>query len=266
MRLFTHNHSQYAEYRWPGEAPVIHALHGFLGSGSDYSLLAENLRSELIAWDLIGFGHSEAPVQPQMYSTDSQVDFLQDILPNKAILFGYSMGARLALQFACQYPYRLTGLILVSGTAGIDDIEAQKERQVWDFQMAERVQRMGMNRFVEEWNRLPIIHSQKRIERSHREQMLAARHHHSPLGVANSMRYFGTGTMPSCWHQLSRIRVPVLIMVGSEDGKYVDIARRMADQLPSSSLAIVPSAGHCVHLEKPRDSAQAIHHWLKSAF
>jgi pimeloyl-ACP methyl ester carboxylesterase len=61
----------------------------------------------------------------------------------------------------------------------------------------------------------------------------------------------GQGAQPSLWSSLSEITTPTLVIAGALDDKFVAIARRMADAMPSSRLALAPEAGHAVHLEAP---------------
>ena len=74
---------------------------------------------------------------------------------------------------------------------------------------------------------------------------------HRPVGLANSLRGLGQGTQPSFWNRLGEIEIPVLLIAGELDRKFRDIASRMNDRIPASELAIVPDAGHAVHLEQP---------------
>jgi len=257
-----HENVNYAYYNWEGESPVIHALHGFMGSGRDYSLLALSLKYELVAWDLIGHSQSDAPTETEFYTLEGQLEFLRSSLPNKSILMGYSMGARLALQFACRYPERLRGLIIIGGTPGIVEMPARDSRRGWDHEMASTLVENGMSSFLEKWNQLPIIQSQQAIELPHREKMMETRQRQSERGLSNSMRFFGSGTMPDCWSSLPKVKIPVLLIVGEQDRKYTDIAIQMLNLISYSSLGIIPSAGHCAHLENPVACSILIHRWL----
>jgi len=68
----------------------------------------------------------------------------------------------------------------------------------------------------------------------------------------------GTGALPSLWHRLPNVSVPIELLVGVRDEKFRAIAARMASALPSADVVVVPGAGHAVHLEAPRAVAQAI--------
>jgi pimeloyl-ACP methyl ester carboxylesterase len=61
----------------------------------------------------------------------------------------------------------------------------------------------------------------------------------------------GTGEQPSLWAKLAQLQLPVHLIAGELDEKFVDINRRMAAQISGATLSVVPNAGHTVHLEHP---------------
>jgi 2-succinyl-6-hydroxy-2,4-cyclohexadiene-1-carboxylate synthase len=52
-------------------------------------------------------------------------------------------------------------------------------------------------------------------------------------------------------HDLPRLDLPVLLIVGDEDSKFQAIAREMESSLPNARVVILPAAGHAAHLEAP---------------
>jgi len=52
--------------------------------------------------------------------------------------------------------------------------------------------------------------------------------------------------------------MPVLLIAGELDTKYVGIAQRMAEVIPDARVEIVPGAGHACHLEQPEHVAQLL--------
>lgn len=255
----------YGRFRLVSDNPetIIHGFHGFLGASSDFELLNRVFsRTSLIGHDLVGHGtHIENSLAG--FYTDAQVRFWRNNLPNKSILLGYSMGGRLALQLACQYPDFLKGLILVGASPGLEDPDEQKNRQRWDRKMAGELS-AGMKYFLGLWNELSIISSQRNIERAHHEKMQKTRLFQDPYQLQRSLMLFGTGTMPSCWHLLGKLRLPVLLIAGEHDLKYCNIAKKMDVILAHSKMRIISDAGHCCHLEQPRQTAQIIETWLEN--
>ena len=55
--------------------------------------------------------------------------------------------------------------------------------------------------------------------------------------------------------------MPVLLIVGALDTKYVDIARRMVDAIPNARVEIIAGAGHACHLERPDVVGQLLASW-----
>ena len=54
------------------------------------------------------------------------------------------------------------------------------------------------------------------------------------------------------WDRLAAVTVPTLLVAGAEDERYVRHAERLRRCLPHARVAVVPEAGHAVHLERPR--------------
>ena len=52
--------------------------------------------------------------------------------------------------------------------------------------------------------------------------------------------------------------MPGLFIDGAEDGRYPDLARRLAAAVPHGRAEIVPGAGHAVHLERPDEVARLL--------
>ena len=239
----------------------IWAMHGFLGHHSDFDLF-QHQGWNIQAVDLVGHGAFQSDAT--QFSTAAQVTYWSQHLPSNAVVMGYSMGARLALQIAVQNPNAYKGLILIGGTPGIENETEIQQRQLWDQRQAERILELGMCAFLDEWQQMPIIQSQENIALELRQKMRYYREQQNPIQMAYSMKYFGTGRMPHCWNQLNNLKIPVLLVVGAFDQKYLEIAQKMQRYLPSSTLLIIPNAGHCAHLEQPVPFMQEVHTWLAS--
>lgn len=247
--------------RW--EPPVPHAgtqvlaLHGFTGDSQDFSLLAERSlnRFRWNALDLPGHGLSDAPTHPAPYTAARCVRHLQraerELGLHDYILLGYSMGARLALTYALEHPENLSALILVGGTAGIVDEREQRERRIQDERIASHLLQTDMQTFIDAWNTQSLIASQRNISPPVYAAMLERRYRNRPAGLANSLRAFGTGTMPPLWNKLPTLEVPVLLVSGAQDIKFSVLAREMEFRLPFVTRTQIFGAGHCAHLEQP---------------
>ena len=169
------------------------------------------------------------------------------------ILVGYSMGARMALHVALLYPEMVTQLVLISGTPGLKTDFERATRIENDNELADRIENMGTPAFIDEWLALPIF-SGLTDETNQRNDRLR----NTTKGLANSLRFAGTGTQESQWSNLHQLSIPVHLIVGELDEKFTAIAREMKPLISMSELTVVGNAGHTVHLENPATTGQLL--------
>lgn len=235
--------------------PAVLFLHGFMGSSDDWRGVAEALedRAFAVAVDLPGHGASLG-LAPEAYTIEGAaaavIGALDDLGVEEAAFAGYSMGGRLALYMAWRYPERCSGLLLESASPGIEDEGERAARQASDEEKARRLESEDFEGFLREWYRQPLFASLARDEDLLRRTVETRQKNH-PYELARSLRKMGTGTQPPLWGELPGLRVPTLAVAGELDGKFVEIARRMAARSPQIDAVAVPDAGHNVRAEAP---------------
>jgi 2-succinyl-6-hydroxy-2,4-cyclohexadiene-1-carboxylate synthase len=232
-------------------------LHGFTQTGRSWSAVQAALRErapelETIAPDLRGHG-AAAGARP--IDTPSLIADVLALTPGRFLLAGYSMGGRLALQVALAAPARVRKLVLISATAGLSKPDAVAERRAADAALAELLDREGIEAFTERWSGLPMWARQPAAVRAAAN---AERLGQDPAGLAASLRGFGTATMPPVWDRLTHLKIPVTIVVGSEDDKFRATARRMHKRMAWAKVVVVAGAGHALPLEAPGAVAREI--------
>ena len=168
------------------------------------------------------------------------------------ILSGYSLGGRVALHVALRHPERLSGLVLLSATAGIFDDEERRVRRERDNALAERIDTIGTSAFLDEWLAQPMFASlpYDPLERASRST--------DARGLGESLRHAGTGTQAWLGPALETLSVPTTIVAGERDAKFIIEAERLAEFIPTSTLRVVPGAAHAAHLEVPEACAHAL--------
>lgn len=239
-----------------GSGPPLLLLHGFTGSLNSWEPFIPKLSKEYttISIDLIGHGQTDTPLHPKRYSIENAADDLFELLNQLNIeechLLGYSMGGRLALMLACRYPSRVQSLILESSSPGLKTEYERQERIKSDEKLANFIEQDGIEAFIHHWENIPLFQTQKRVRLEERARLRSLRLQNNIRGLANSLRGMGTGTQPSLWPCLSTLPMPILLIAGEIDTKYVSIAKQMYKQVKRAKLAIVDGAGHTVHFEK----------------
>jgi len=242
-----------------GAGPPLLLLHGFTGGAGAWmphtAVWASQFRT--IAVDLLGHGASDAPADAARYSMERTVADLTAMLDAlglpRAFVLGYSMGGRVALHFAAAQPARVAGLVLESASPGLRSADERAARVAADEELASFVEREGVPAFVARWEALPLWASQARLPEATRAALRDARLRNSARGLANSLRGLGTGAQAPLHDRLHDIAIPTLLIAGALDPKYAAIAGDMAARLPDARAAIVPEAGHAVHLEQPAE-------------
>jgi 2-succinyl-6-hydroxy-2,4-cyclohexadiene-1-carboxylate synthase len=170
---------------------------------------------------------------------------------------GYSMGARLCLQVALDHRARVERLVLVSGSPGIADPAERAARARADDELARSVERDGVGAFLERWLEQSMFATLTR-----RRAGLAERAAGNTAGrIACQLRALGQGAQPSNWARLAELRIPVLVVAGERDAKYVELAHAMASTITGARVEIVPNAGHACHLEQPEAIAHLLSSW-----
>lgn len=105
-------------------------VHGFLGSSYDYRHIVTAFFDDyyVMAIDLVGFGHSDKPLDFS-YTTIGHAVLLHEVLEALDItayhLLAHSMGARVGLYHTYLYPDGVMSLTLIS-PAGIEDREVSR--------------------------------------------------------------------------------------------------------------------------------------------
>jgi 2-succinyl-6-hydroxy-2,4-cyclohexadiene-1-carboxylate synthase len=252
-----------------GEGPALLLLHGFTGSAATWEPFLDAWPGfTTIAVDLLGHGGSDSPPDPDRYRMERCLEDLLALLDRLGIqltaVLGYSMGGRVALRLALEAPERLWALILESTSPGIEDPIERQQRLRSDAALAERIEREGIEAFVDYWEALPLFTSQARLPLTVRQQLRQQRLANKPVGLAYSLRGMGAGVQERVLNRLNELRMPVLLLAGSFDERYCALARRMVAALPCARLEIVPETGHAVHLGQPQLFGDIVRRFLEA--
>ena len=240
----------------PGERTLV-LLHGFTGDATTWEPVRAGLRrwGKTLALDLIGHGQSPQPDEVAAYTMEACCDQVLAALDKHALrqvwLVGYSMGGRVALHLATQHPERVAGLILISASPGLEDTDARAARIQEDQDLAESIIAWGVPAFVEQWLNKPLFAALKQLSPEQQALQRAQRLRNGPIGLANSLRGMGSGSMKPVWERLVTLRMPILLLAGQQDARFVGIARRMQALLPHARLHLFSGAGHTLHVTDP---------------
>ena len=223
-------------------------LHGFASTHCAWDGVLERLDPERyrpLALDLPGHGEQADAERPISFA--GCVEHVLARAPERFALCGYSLGGRIALHVALTAPERVSRLVLVSSTAGIEDGAARAARSAEDHRLADELEHAPFEDFVERWRTQPLFADEPPEVRARARQ---DQRRNRPDALAAVLRGIGTGEMTPLWDRLEELRMPVTVLVGERDAKFRALGRRMVDLMPAAELLVVPG-GHGLPLEDP---------------
>jgi len=254
-----------------GEGPPLVLLHGFTGSARSMAGVSAALEHEYetLAPDLPGHGRSAGGPGWSGYRFEDCIDALATTLAaaghERAHWLGYSMGARLALACALRHPERVASLVLLAARAGIADPVERDARRAADEALAARLEASGIEQFVDEWLAQPLFATLRRLGPGFMANERRARLENDPRALAASLRALGPAAQPPLFAELPRVDVPVLLVVGALDTRFVAAAHDLARRLPQAEVREIAGAGHAAHLEQPVAFVAAVREFLRRA-
>jgi 2-succinyl-6-hydroxy-2,4-cyclohexadiene-1-carboxylate synthase len=236
-------------------AETLVLLHGFAGTRHGWDRVIARLdpqRYRPLALDLPGHG-TAAPLEGPV-TFDACVESVLAASPERFALCGYSMGGRIAIHVALAATARVTRLVLVSSSPGIEDPIERAHRRAADRQLAEELEQGPFEDFVDRWRSQPLFAGDPpEIDALAREQHLR----NDPPSLAAAMRGLGTGEMESMWGRLDELEMRVTVVVGERDSKFRALGERIVGRLPNGDLATI-SGGHGLPLESPDELSRVL--------
>lgn len=251
--------------------PLILFLHGFMGSIEEFDTVTKVLKDNFsyLLIDLPGHGKTQVLGGDEYYTIQKTataiIELIEKLKINQCYLAGYSMGGRLALYLTLHFPQYFSRVILESASPGLATETERTERIKRDHQIARKLERClsqpDFSLFLSNWYRQPIFGSLQHHPEFH--YMLENRLQNNPLELAKSLKFMGNGSQPSLWEILPQNQVPLLLVVGEQDDKFVQINQDMVQLCPVAQLQIISNAAHNIHWENTSEFVRYLQYFLQ---
>ncbi|MFC1989067.1 alpha/beta fold hydrolase [Chloroflexota bacterium] len=227
-------------YEVHGQGYPVVFLHGFKDAVEMWkpqlSVFSQDYR--LIIYDARGHGQSESPSSVEQYSADIVVEDLFQLLGvlgvEKAVVGGLSMGGYISLRFYLRHPEKVSALIIMDTGPGYRNPERMAEWTKDREEYANFIERYGLEAFAERYYPLDkdMVHR-----------------HTSVTGLANMSRKVVAQHDSLVIENLSKIKVPFLVLVGEDDVRFLRASEYMSKTIPGAKHAVIPKAGHVSNLD-----------------
>lgn len=229
-------------------------LHDFLGHPDDWNEFLQHYPFEAKALTLPG--HADVPPLTQN-SIKALAYYASNKTPSESTVIGHSLGGRVALQMAFDFPQRIKKLILISSSPGLREQPERVARQEKDHLWAKELEN-DFDTFLFHWYSQPAF-----SDFQHSEFFLPAmkrRSKHNPLLLSRMLLETSPGLSPSNWEPLKNLDIPILYISGTLED--TAIARDMISINPRITLEIVPDAGNALPLTHAKEVAGIIKNWI----
>jgi len=226
-------------YETHGSGPVLLLSHGFSATSAMWQGQVEPLSRNhtLVLWDMRGHGQSDYPADPAAYSEAATVSDMAAILDAlgapTAIIGGLSLGGYMSLAFHHRHPARCRALLIIDTGPGFKKDEA---RTAWNTRSHETAARFDAEGLA------PL---QKGTAERSKSRLRDA------TGLAHAARGMLTQRDSGVINSLPAIKVPSLVLVGSDDTPFLAATDYMAAKISGSTKVVIPDAGHAANIDQP---------------
>ena len=245
-----------------GEGVPVLFVHGFPFDRTMWRhQLATLSRVRRIAPDFRGVGGSGAPTGADGYSLSRYADDLVAVLDvlgvREAVLCGLSMGGYVIFELLRRHPTRVKALILADTKPQPDSAEAKRGRE----ELTRVAEREGQGGVIERLLPRLLAPATQATQPEVAAQVHEMARRWSLPGLVGALRVLRD--RPDSTETLRGVRVPTLVLVGSEDEiAPPDTARAMAQLVPDAQCHVVPAAGHIAPLEQPLATSRLLADFL----
>ncbi|WGL17391.1 alpha/beta hydrolase [Microbulbifer bruguierae] len=174
--------------------------------------------------------------------------------PERFLLIGFSLGGYIARQLAADYPERVGALVIVASSLR-EDTEQQTKLKQQAINALSDARFKGLSNSTIANSLHP--HRAADTDLISRIKQMGNRLGYKALAIQSVLDRSGVPT--------ETIACPTLVVASTSDAlRSLDEAQELVRAIPNASLQIIDDAGHMIPLERPRELAATIVHWLGS--
>jgi 2-succinyl-6-hydroxy-2,4-cyclohexadiene-1-carboxylate synthase len=257
-----------------GGRPFV-LVHGFTGSRKDFAPSLPDLADlgRTLAPALRGHADGYHAHDPAAYTLEAAaadlVAWLDALGLDRVDLLGHSMGGFVAERIALEHPERVASLVLMD-TAG-------RAMRWMDADLFEVGGRIAVERGVAALHEIlreraaddpTRTAADRRREAQWGPERFWAWRRERFVGMdPHAVAPFGRAIAehPDWLERLGAIRCPTLVLVGEEDGPFLECAEELVRAIPGAEHAVIPEAGHQPQVENPGPWTRALRDHLERA-
>ncbi|MDR3578126.1 MAG: alpha/beta hydrolase [Anaerolineaceae bacterium] len=243
-------------YEVAGQGQPLVMIHAGIADSrqwnNEFAFFSKQFR--VLRYDLRGYGKSE-PVDGEFSHLADLTGLLEYLnFDQPLILMGCSMGGGLAMDFALTHPAKVKTLIMVgSGPTGLElDVPApakfEQAEQAWDAGDLDLLAEIEIQIWFDGQGRSP-----DQVNQAMRSLAYEMNRHVLSQAVKLLGKQLPDAVQPAV-ERLSRLTVPVLVIIGSHDTPYIlAAADYMLEKIPLARKVIIDDAAHLANMDQPQE-------------
>jgi pimeloyl-ACP methyl ester carboxylesterase len=205
---------------------------------------------------LAPIARTRVPLFRGLASLGAMAERAMDEAPERVVVVGHSMGARVAFEIWRRWPERVLGLGLLDTGAHPRRAGETEKRMA----LVELARTRGMAAMAAEWIP-PMVHPDRLSDNTLMDPLTAMICRSTPDDFAGQQR--ALLDRPDAEPLLATITCPTLVACGRHDA-WAPVAQHeaIAAAVPGARLAVVEEAGHMLPVERPDDLNRLLIDWL----
>lgn len=230
-------------------------IHGFAGGWQSWEPVVASIPPDAGVAALVLPGHSGNDLR---FSDFMEIaEWAASLIPPNAHLAGYSAGGRVALGALAAGAQCARLSLISSGFGGLSPSD-RMARAASDAVWSTLLRTSGMQAFIQAWEELPIFATQSRARAELRDAQTQHRLTLDPFALADAMDALSVARMPDLRPTLARLSMPIQLVVGADDTKYVANAEDAVRSLKHGRVSRIGACGHNPLLEAPEVLARVL--------
>ena len=261
-------------YEEAGSGSAVVFVHEYAGDWRSFEAQMRHFSRahRCVTFSQRGYPPSDVPEDGARYSQDifrDDVIALLDALKiERAHIVGHSMGAYTALHVAIKAPARCISVVAAGcGWGSTPDLKQREAMKALAAETGKMFAEEPMAQAAAKYADAPMRQALKHKDPRGYAEFAAMLAEHSSLGHAQTMFNLQL-KRPTLWEmqdQLKRFSVPLLVIVGDEDGPCIDGSVFLKRTAPTAGLLVIPRTGHNVPSEEPAQFNAALAELIASS-
>ncbi|MBI9032948.1 MAG: alpha/beta fold hydrolase [Bacteroidales bacterium] len=251
-------------HRKYGQGPAVIILHGLFGISDNWATIGRRIaeKYEVHMIDLRNHGRSpHSPVFNFPAMVSDLEELIEDLELENIILVGHSLGGKIAMHFALQYPELITKLVVVdismrhypAREEHLKMIEAMRSIDFSEFSNRKQIEEVLKEKISNERIRLFVLKNLHRIDRSTFTWRLNVNAIYENIdNVFEGIEYENT----------TFNKETLFVRAGKSNYIIDDDYSRIFQHFPEAKIQTIEKASHWVHADTPEELCELLNTFL----